>query len=107
MGMVLRQLLSNAINFNSSSSPKVEITARQLLDEYLFSVTDNGSGFDPTDSAEIFRMFRKLDRETPGSGMGLAIVKRIIQFHGGRIWAESEKSKGARFHFTLPLVAVR
>ena len=106
LGVALRQLLSNAITFRSAR-PTIELTAELLVDEWLFCVTDNGIGFHQPEAHEVFKMFRKLNRDSPGTGMGLPIVKRIVEFHGGKIWAESEKGVSTRFYFTLPIVPVR
>ena len=68
----------------------------------IFYVKDNGIGIEPEYHERIFRLFDKLDSTSDGTGVGLALVKRIIEFHGGRIWVESEAGKGAVFYFTLP-----
>ena len=68
----------------------------------IFFVRDNGIGIDPRFTERIFGLFNKLDARTEGTGIGLALVKRIIEFHGGRIWVESELGKGTTFYFTLP-----
>lgn len=104
---VFRQLILNAITFNNSSSPRVDVIAVQMVNEWEFSFIDNGIGFEPAESEEIFRMFRKLDKDSPGIGMGLAIVRRIIEFHGGRIWATSNPGVGTKVTFTLPISPVR
>ncbi|MBX3154138.1 GAF domain-containing protein [Candidatus Obscuribacterales bacterium] len=104
--ILLQKLLDNALKF-SGAEPEIDFTATQLVDEWLFCMTDNGIGFMQTEAREIFKMFRKLDRNSEGTGMGLAIAKRIVEFHGGRIWAESEPGHGTKFYFTLPLVPIR
>ncbi|MBX3138694.1 hypothetical protein KF707_20865, partial [Candidatus Obscuribacterales bacterium] len=104
--ILLQKLLDNALRF-SGAEPEIDFTATQLVDEWLFCMTDNGIGFMQTEAREIFKMFRKLDRNSEGTGMGLAIAKRIVEFHGGRIWAESEPGHGTKFYFTLPLVPIR
>lgn len=106
LGVALRQLLSNAITFKSSR-PEINFTAQLLVDEWHFCMADNGVGFHQPEAHEVFKVFRKLNRDTPGTGMGLPIVKRIVEFHGGKIWAEAEKGMGASFYFTLPIVPVR
>jgi signal transduction histidine kinase/DNA-binding response OmpR family regulator len=106
LSIVLKQLLSNALIF-TERPPVIRLEAKQLVDEWLFILHDNGIGFHQTEAHEVFKMFRKLDRMGEGTGMGLPIAKRIIEFHGGKMWAESEKGVGSRFLFTLPIVPVR
>lgn len=104
--ILLQKLLDNALKF-SKGEPEIDFTATQLVDEWLFCMTDNGIGFMQTEAHDIFKMFRKLDRNSEGTGMGLPIAKRIIEFHGGRMWAESEAGLGTKFFFTLPVVPIR
>jgi signal transduction histidine kinase len=80
------------------------VGARRDGDSWLFSVRDNGIGFEQQEADKIFEVFRRLNNrdEYAGTGIGLAICKRIIENHGGKIWAESEPGKGATFYFTLP-----
>lgn len=106
LSIVLKQLLNNALTF-VDRPPVIHLEAKPLVDEWLFILHDNGVGFHQTESHEVFKMFRKLDRMGEGTGMGLPIAKRIIEFHGGKMWAESEKGSGSRFCFTLPIVPVR
>jgi PAS domain S-box-containing protein len=103
LATLFRQLLHNAITFNRAPEPAVKVSVSYLVDVWEFAVADNGIGFEPTENFEVFKMFRKLDRDTAGSGMGLAIAKRIVQFHGGTMWAESTKGQGSTFRFTLPV----
>ena len=100
------KLLDGALKF-SGAEPAIDFTATQLVDEWLFCMTDNGIGFMQTEARETFKMLRKLDRNSEGTGMGLAIAELIVEFHGGRIWAESEPGQGTKFYFTLPLVPIR
>ena len=103
---VMQNLVDNAAKFmGDQPKPCVEIGVREAYPEKLFFVKDNGIGIDPAFQERIFNLFDKLDPKSDGTGVGLALVKRIIEVHGGRIWVESEgKGKGSTFYFTLPLV---
>ncbi|MCX8078863.1 MAG: ATP-binding protein [Geminocystis sp.] len=99
-----QNLVSNAIKFNRSPIPIVEITAESLEGEWRFCVADNGIGIAPEFRERIFIIFQRLhsDMEFEGTGIGLAICRKIVTRHGGKIWVESEEGKGAKFYFTLP-----
>ncbi len=102
---VLANLLSNAIKYTSRKPEAViEVTGKAGEDVNTYSVKDNGAGFDMQYSDRLFGVFQRLHtyEEFEGNGIGLAIVKRIIERHGGRLWAKGEVEKGAEFHFTLP-----
>jgi PAS domain S-box-containing protein len=102
---VWHNLLHNAVKFSAKQAhPLVQIGSRQEGDETIYWIRDNGAGFDPRYSKKLFAPFQRLhnEREFPGTGVGLAIVQRIILRHGGRVWAESELGQGASFFFALP-----
>jgi light-regulated signal transduction histidine kinase (bacteriophytochrome) len=103
---VLQNLIANAIKFaKPDSRPEIDIMAREAPSEWLFSVSDKGIGFDPKYSGRIFQVFQRLHGpgQYSGNGIGLAICRRIIEHHGGRMWAESELGIGSNFFFTLPV----
>lgn len=104
LGMVFQNLIGNAIKFRGTQPPRVEIAARPSDGGWEFSVSDNGMGFSPKDSERVFQMFQRLNTRTTheGNGIGLAICKRIVQQHGGRIWVEPKPGEGCTFRFTLP-----
>lgn len=100
---LFRQLISNSITFRSSEAPTIHVSAQDTGDAIQFSVRDNGIGIDPRYHQQIFGVFKRLQgREFPGTGIGLAIAKRIVEQCGGRIWVESELGHGATFKFTVP-----
>ncbi len=101
---VLQNLIDNAAKFlGDRPSPRIEIGFRQQNDETIYYVKDNGGGIDPRYQEKIFGLFERLDQSIEGTGIGLALVKRIIDVHGGRIWVESEGlGHGATFCFALP-----
>lgn len=101
---VLQNLLDNAAKFiGSAPDPRIEIGQKGYEDDKpIFFVHDNGIGIDPTHHERVFGLFNKLDAESEGTGIGLALVKRIIEVHGGRIWVQSEAGQGTTFYFTLP-----
>jgi PAS domain S-box-containing protein len=104
---LMQNLIANAIKYRSEEPPEIHITCERGETESTFCVSDNGIGFDPSHAERIFGVFKRLHgRKYPGTGIGLAICRRIVDGHGGRIWAASEDGKGARFYFTLPLVEI-
>ncbi len=97
-------LIQNAIQARKSEDNLLTIDAKLIGDQWLFTVEDNGMGFENLHSERIFAVFEKLkDRDNKQIGMGLAIAKRIVELHGGSIWAESKPNKGATFQFTIPI----
>jgi PAS domain S-box-containing protein len=101
---VFQNLIANAIKFRQEEIPRVHISVREQEHEWVFSVKDNGIGIDPKYSGRLFVIFQRLHtkEEYPGTGIGLAVCKRIVERHGGRIWFESELGKGTTFYFTIP-----
>lgn len=101
---LLQNLLSNALKYRGAEPPQVRISAQKLNEEWVFSVSDNGIGFDMKNSEKIFGEFQRLhsSNEYPGTGLGLPICKTIVRRHGGRIWARSSVGQGATFFFSLP-----
>jgi light-regulated signal transduction histidine kinase (bacteriophytochrome) len=104
LGQLLAQLLSNALNFTGERAPRINVCATREEGRVVFSVTDNGPGMDPSWSERAFELFERL--HTPdgevGTGAGLAICKKIVERHGGRIWHEPGPDGGSRFQFTIP-----
>jgi PAS domain S-box-containing protein len=101
--MLLQNLIDNAIKFHGAERPRIHVGARQLDDRWLFFVRDNGIGIDPQYTERVFVIFQRLHNQEqyPGTGVGLAICRKIVERHGGRIWVDSEPGKGSTFYFTL------
>jgi light-regulated signal transduction histidine kinase (bacteriophytochrome) len=105
LSQLFQNLIGNAIKFVDSGMPRIRVSAEREDDVWHFAVVDNGIGIDPAHVDRIFAVFQRLHGrgEYPGSGIGLAICKRIVERHGGRIWVESEQGKGSTFNFTIPV----
>jgi len=105
--IVIENLLGNAWKFSKHQSPaRIAFRCATTPEEVVVSVSDNGAGFDPAYARRLFQPFQRLhsSQEFDGTGIGLAIVRRIVHRHGGRVWAEGARGAGATFHFALPRV---
>jgi two-component system CheB/CheR fusion protein len=100
---LFQNLISNSIKYRGEESPRIHVSAERDGEGWLFAVRDNGIGIDPQDAGRVFGMFRRLHgNEISGTGIGLALCKKIVERKGGRIWVESEAGRGATFKFTIP-----
>lgn len=101
---LFQNLIGNAIKYRGPEPPRIKVSAMRRDAEWVFAVADNGQGFEQQYAEKIFALFQRLhNREVEGTGMGLSISRKIVERHGGRIWAESEKGRGSTFYFSLPL----
>jgi light-regulated signal transduction histidine kinase (bacteriophytochrome) len=99
---LFQNLLGNAIKYRSEKPPVIKVSATRQGTEWIISVADNGQGFEQQYSEKIFALFQRLhNRDVEGTGMGLSISRKIVERHGGRIWAESAKGSGSTFYFSL------
>jgi light-regulated signal transduction histidine kinase (bacteriophytochrome) len=101
---LFQNLIGNSIRYRQPDRQiRISVSAAQVGNEWVFSVADNGAGIDPQYAERVFGIFKRLHgRDNPGTGMGLAICRKIVAFHGGRIWVESTEGEGATFLFTIP-----
>jgi len=109
MQQVLANLLGNALKFHGKDSPRVHVSAKQEDNDWVFSVKDNGIGIDISQVNRLFKLFQRLEGrgDYPGTGLGLATCKRVVERHGGKIWVESDLGKGSTFFFSIPSNAGR
>ena len=100
---LFQNLISNSIKYRSAETPRIHVSAERSAEGWVFAVLDNGIGIDPQDTSRVFGMFKRLHgSEIPGTGIGLALCKKLVERQGGRIWVESEPGRGATFKFTIP-----
>jgi chemotaxis family two-component system sensor kinase Cph1 len=100
---LFQNLISNSIKYRGEATPTIHVSAARTAEGWLFSVRDNGIGIDPAQAERVFGMFKRLHgKEIPGTGIGLALCRKLVAHRGGRIWVESEAGRGATFKFTIP-----
>ena len=103
LGQLLQNLIANSVKFHGSEPPRIHISAERSPTYWLISVKDNGIGIEPQYADRIFEIFQRLHsrEEYPGTGIGLAVCRRIVERHGGKIWVESAPGQGSTFKFTI------
>jgi len=99
---LLQNLVGNAVKFRGDAPPRVQVSARPGAEDWVVTVRDNGVGVRADDVERIFGMFARSGGDTEGSGIGLAVCRRVVEAHGGRIWVEQAEGGGSAFRFTLP-----
>ena len=105
---LFQNLISNSIKYRGDEPPRVHVSAEKTAEGWLFTVRDNGIGIDPEDRERVFGMFKRLHgNEIPGTGIGLALCRKIVERKGGRIWVDAESGRGAAFKFTIPSPGAR
>ena len=104
---VFQNLVGNALKFRGEEPPRVDVTAAARDREWVLTVRDNGIGIDREHSSAIFGMFSRVERQVEGSGIGLAVCRRVVEAHGGHIWVEPADGGGSAFRFTLPAASLR
>lgn len=103
---LFQNLVGNALKFRGEQSPQIHVGVQEGPEEWVFSVRDNGIGIDPAHASKVFGLFERLHgpAEYPGTGLGLALCKKVVESRGGRIWLESEPGRGTTFFFTVPRI---
>jgi PAS domain S-box-containing protein len=101
---LMQNLIGNGLAYRSDKRPHIHISAKRSGKDWIFSISDNGIGIDPKYYKQIFEIFKRLhnQKDKPGTGIGLAVCRRVVNRHGGKIWVESEPGHGSTFHFTIP-----
>lgn len=103
LATVFQQIIDNAIKFRSDAPPQLHVSADREENLWRFSIRDNGQGMNPQFTERAFGVFKRMvGKDVPGTGIGLAVCRKIIEAHGGEMWLESEEGKGSTVHFTLP-----
>ena len=100
----MQNLIGNGLKYHGADPPHVHVSAEQNGNEWTIAVRDNGLGIDAKHHEKIFEIFRRLhtQHKYPGTGIGLAVCRRIVLRHGGRIWLESQEGEGSTFYFSIP-----